>query len=181
MASLFQRQARLTSVGHWLAESVPRTSHLAIINFLSLHSLQSILFLGRANGSLPSSVLLHSLSFRTAVALQHITVHHDCHFMPSPPVGRQDRSPLRHLVLELQPGMILPVQDILLDPAIAHHLDSLQHLRVARFPPLINLSLHGLENVALQCSKTLQHLDIDLQGASSEFRIRLFSMPDSFD
>ncbi|KAJ7504095.1 hypothetical protein B0H11DRAFT_1905971 [Mycena galericulata] len=76
------RRASL-SVGHWLAESFPRTSRLAIIDFLSLHSLQSILFLGRANGSLPSSVLLHSLSFRTAVALQHILVHQDSHFMPS--------------------------------------------------------------------------------------------------
>ncbi|KAJ7917946.1 hypothetical protein B0H13DRAFT_2321880 [Mycena leptocephala] len=144
------------SVGHWLADSFPRTSHLAIIDFLSLHSLQSILFLGRANGSLPSSVLLHALSFRTAVALQHILVHQDNHFMPSP-VVHQERSPLSHLVLALQPGMIPP------------------HLRVARFSPPINFSLHGLENVALRCSETLQHLDIDLNDESA---INLPALPD---
>ncbi|KAJ7860195.1 hypothetical protein B0H13DRAFT_1851368 [Mycena leptocephala] len=167
------RRASL-SVGHWLAESFPRTSRLAIIDFLSLHSLQSILFLGRANGSLPSSVLLHALSFRTAVALQHILVHQDSHFMPSP-VGYQERSPLRHLVLALQPGMIPPVRDLLLDPALAHRVGTLQHLRVARFSPPINLSIHGLENVALQCSETLQHLDIDLKDESA---INLPALPD---
>jgi hypothetical protein len=138
-------------------------------------ALQSILFLGRANGSLPSSVLLHALSFRTAVALQHILVHQDSHFMPSP-VGHQETSPLRHLVLALQPGMIPPVRDLLLDPGLAHRVDTLQHLRVARFSPPINLSLHGLENVALRCSETLQHLDIDLKGPSSD--TFFFSMSD---
>ncbi|KAJ7934455.1 hypothetical protein B0H13DRAFT_2305553 [Mycena leptocephala] len=162
------------SVGHWLADSFPRTSHRAIIDFLSFHSLQSILFLGRANGSLPSSVLLHALSFRTAVALQHILVHQDNYFMPSP-VGHQERSPLCHLVLALQPGMIPPVRDLLLNPALAHRVDTLQHLRVARFSPPINFSLHGLENVALRCSETLQHLDIDLNDESA---INLPALPD---
>ncbi|KAJ7938839.1 hypothetical protein B0H13DRAFT_2301488 [Mycena leptocephala] len=144
------------SVGHWLADSFPRTSHLAIIDFLSLHSLQSILFLGRANGSLPSSVLLHALSFRTAVALQHILVHQDNHFMPSP-----------------VPGMIPPVRDLLWTlPSPCGYSPAPEG---CPFFPAINFSLHGLENVALRCSETLQHLDIDLNDESA---INLPALPD---
>ncbi|KAJ7495691.1 hypothetical protein B0H11DRAFT_2002137 [Mycena galericulata] len=58
--------------------------------------------------------------------------------------------------------MVPAVQEILLDSAIVS-MDTLQHLRVSRSSPPTNFSLHGLESVALRCSPSLQHLDIDLK------------------
>jgi hypothetical protein len=43
-------------------------------------------------------------------------------------------------------------------------MDTLQHLRLSRLSPPTSLSLHGMEKVALRCSASLRHLDIDLNG-----------------
>jgi hypothetical protein len=125
-----------------------------------------ILFLGCAHGHgpsfLPSSILIHALSSCTAVALHYILVKSEREFIPSA-VSPQGRSSLRQLVLDLPPTMVPTVQKILSDPAIVS-MDTLQHLRVSRSSPPTNFSLHGLESVALRCSPSLQHLDIDLKG-----------------
>ncbi|KAJ7917918.1 hypothetical protein B0H13DRAFT_1869831 [Mycena leptocephala] len=71
-----------------------------------------------------------------------LAVNRDSEFIPFA-AGPQGRSPLRQLVLELPPKM---------------------HLRLSRLSPPASLSLHGLEKVALRCSASLHHLDIDLHG-----------------
>ncbi|KAJ6595348.1 hypothetical protein B0H10DRAFT_2060828, partial [Mycena sp. CBHHK59/15] len=158
---LFPKVERASlSVGSWLTESFRETTHMAILDFLSLPSLRSILFIGRANGSLPSSMLVHALLSHTAVGLRYILVKQDSTFTSSGD-RPQGKSPLRQLVLELPAAMVLPVQEILLNSAITS-IDTLQHLRLSQLSPPPSLSLHIVESVVLRCSESLQHLDIDL-------------------
>ncbi|KAJ7882697.1 hypothetical protein B0H13DRAFT_1890789 [Mycena leptocephala] len=96
------------------------------------------------------------------------------HFMPSP-VGYQERSPLRHLVLALQPGMIPPVRDLLLDPALAHRVVYSPAPEGCPFFPADQLFAPWSGERCAAVFGTLQHLDIDLNDESA---INLPALPD---
>ncbi|KAJ7452206.1 hypothetical protein FB451DRAFT_696058 [Mycena latifolia] len=141
----------------WTADSLAEDLRSAFVGFLSLPSLQALLFVeedrqfiaASNKRGIPASLLVHALSsYKEVVLSPPLNIHHDERFIPI----RAPPSPPTLQTLDVHLNITNVVLDLLLSPALAEL--SIVHLKMSAFPDSLRRC------AGLRCIRNLQHLEL---------------------
>ncbi|KAJ7923716.1 hypothetical protein B0H13DRAFT_2316259 [Mycena leptocephala] len=151
---LINRIERLV-IRYWKWDKAPIDLRTALAGLLSLPSLRC---LGLSLCDVPASLIRHALASYQEVVLEHVNLSNDDQFSALA-ISLPFQPTLHHLVLD-DPGEDNALHSLVLSDQIAPSLANLQHLGLG---VLAGGSLGVLEQLALKCSGSIQHLVINLR------------------